>query len=350
MHKDDVIATVSNTVETVINEELCPHSIRVGSDILNWITKRIPLTDKLTTYQLGIFLEEDMTEYTSNLIKSNNHLALVLDNCWLKEDTEEITYKEVRQNLIDQGEINFNYKKSSFITEKYGEFEIGRCEFEDHVESWKYIDDTWYYCKELKEDNAKFEYYTYEFLTAIGFSVVERRVLKENNKVFIAVKDFTNNAEYDFESMGIIDKADRVLRGYVDIVLGYFNNSNIGTGILRNSLTGELVEDAPWYNYGVNLPKELDISDDEIENHMMGYLNDEEFYYVLRDYIPHTDLIKIATEKALKAVQSEFKESEDGEFNIELYSQQIVRRQILLTNLMTKISQNKESVTINFDN
>ena len=120
------------------------------------------------------------------------------------------------------------------------------------------------------------EYYSYQFLKSMGADVAEYEIQHSASSetgittTFIISKDFTNNAEVDFEPFCnyytdhdepeyIISRLDKkLIKPYVmivfyDALLHNDDRHNQNAGVLRNSATGEIIGLAPYFDYNLGL-------------------------------------------------------------------------------------------------
>lgn len=173
------------------------------------------------------------------------------------------------------------------------------------------------------------EYYSYLFLKAMPFHVAEYHIKTIKSAetglstTFMLSKDFTNNAEVDFEPFcnyfGDNEELDfiiprlpeKLIKQYVmtvfyDALLFNGDRHNQNIGIIRDSLTGDIIDLAPGFDYNLGLiasgvPR-INKSTGNIFTESL--LSNDTCRRVLKENIPDKQKITIAVESATAGVKS----------------------------------------------
>lgn len=200
MYKDDIVAEIRKTeLVKVFKRDLLPIIMLNESpgSFEVWLQTRVIDTHRTNSRQVRRRLSIK-TEVPKEIVIKARAVSIT-DSYWLKWENEDISYKEVRKKLSDglnsialygnDDEVNF---KSTDITPELtniGSFE--KC--------WKLYDDAWYMIKKgsYKENFA--EVLISNIAVKLGFNAVKYEALDDGR--LVKCRDFTNNAEVDFEPM-----------------------------------------------------------------------------------------------------------------------------------------------------
>ncbi|GFZ32640.1 hypothetical protein CSC2_31660 [Clostridium zeae] len=222
MYKDVKVAEIKNTelIKSLEDNLLPVIMINKNSGTFEaWLQTRVIDTHRTNSRQVRRRLSI-RTEVSKEIVIKSRAMSIT-DNYWLKWLDEDISYKEVRDKLSDglntvalygnPEEIIFSETDISPELTNIGSFE--KC--------WKLIDGSWYMIKKgtLKENFA--EILTANIAISLGFDAVEYKAIDEG--ALVMCKDFTNNAEVDFEPMFSFVKDYWEVDASVEIIneLGY---------------------------------------------------------------------------------------------------------------------------------
>ena len=167
------------------------------------------------------------------------------------------------------------------------------------------------------------EYYSYQFLKAMGADVAEYEIQHSTSSetgittTFIISKDFTNNAAVDFEPFCnyytdhdepeyIIPRLDKklikpyVMMVFYDTLLHNDDRHNQNAGVLRNSSTGEIIRLAPYFDYNLGLISTGVPRIDNVKGNVFtdSFLSNEVCRNVLKAELPDRDDIIRSAEAA----------------------------------------------------
>ncbi len=225
MYKDKEVAKIEKTqLLESIEDNLLPVimlSKNPGS-FEAWLQTRVIDTHRTNSRQIRRRLSVRSEVPKEIVIKAR--AISITDGYWLRWENEKITYAEIRSKLSDglntvalYGNVeNIEFKDVNISPEltNIGSFE--KC--------WKLIDGKWSMIKKgaYKENFA--EVLISNISTYLGFSAVKYTPLEDGELVMC--KDFTNNAEIDFEPMYSFVKDYWEIDDSIKIIeeLGYIND------------------------------------------------------------------------------------------------------------------------------
>ena len=274
MHRDKVIALADeNCITEIVDKALCPACFVVGMPLEIWLDNRIVDVHRSHSRKLFKALRLRTTDDIGQVIDIGHGISIT-DNWWIQKKEEELDYYSLKQYNEEIADIAFYGASASNSGNTFGYRELGTVG--SYEKAWRYIKGTWYMFKQGNTQELISEYYSYHFLKAMGVNVAEYDVKKYVSKEtgitsrFIVSKDFTNNAEVDFEPFCnyfhdhdepeyIIPRLDeKLIKPYVmmifyDALLHNDDRHNQNAGVLRNSTTGEIIGLAPLFDYNLGL-------------------------------------------------------------------------------------------------
>ena len=201
--------------------------------------------------------------------------------------------------------------------------------------AWRWQSGAWYMYKQGNTMELISEYYAFKFLKKMNVNAAEyfiRRSYSPNTgleTLCIVTKDFTNNAEVDFEPFSnyfydheepdyILERMpqeyhkDYVLMLFYDVLLFNVDRHNQNVGFLRNSETGALIGLAPCFDYNIALAAAMEQPhiDPETGNTLSEIVMSNEICRrILRDNLPERtqieQAVKFATAEAKLAFSKE---------------------------------------------
>lgn len=167
------------------------------------------------------------------------------------------------------------------------------------------------------------EYYAFRFLKAIGVRTAEYQIHRTTSEetgletVCIVTKDFTNNANFDFEPFCnyysdreepeyILAKLPEsmhpayVMMLFYDALLFNGDRHNQNVGFLRSSETGQILELAPYFDFNLSLASVvIPRIDTEAGNvFTREFLLNDICCRILKKHLPERNLIQHAISKA----------------------------------------------------
>lgn len=327
MHKTEVIALADEeNITEIINKALCPHCFVVGMPLYIWLDNRCVDMHRSHSRRLFKALRLRNSENTAELI-SIGHGVSITDNWWIQRDDENLEYRELKKYNEQIADIALLGGSDSDERNTEGYLELGTVG--SYEKAWRFEGNSWYMYKQGGTQELVSEYYSYLFLKAMQFYVAEYRIkiIKSAetglSTTFMLSKDFTNNAEVDFEPFCnyfgdneeldfIIPKLpEKLIKQYVmtvfyDALLFNGDRHNQNIGIIRDSLTGEILSLAPGFDYNLGLiasgvPR---INKRTGNVFTKSLLSNETCRRVLKENIPDRQKITIAVEFATAGVKS----------------------------------------------
>lgn len=280
MHENQRIAYIDNdlNIKEVYNQKLMPLKCHIGGNLQHWVETRLIDEHRPTSRRLKKVLRLQTQEESRSFNILDNNLLTITDNWWVVKDedvssTDYANLKKYNQDIaeviiqgINSKEVNINLHTDYCELGTTGSYE--KC--------WKYLNGEWVLFKENNPSETLSEVYSSVFLKECGFNVVDYRITEivTSNGLthtYTICKDFTNNASVDFEPLCnllgdeedisyIVKELERlnntpILYQYLDIILSdilVYNTDrhNQNMGVLRNSITGDIISLAP--NYDLN--------------------------------------------------------------------------------------------------
>ncbi|MDU2491421.1 MAG: hypothetical protein E7D27_12685 [Clostridium celatum] len=200
MYKDEVVAEIRKTeLVKVFKKDLLPIIMLNESpgSFEVWLQTRVIDTHRTNSRQVRRRLSVK-TEVPKEIVIKARAVSIT-DSYWLKWENENISYEEVRKSLSDGlnsialygNDNDVNFKATDITPEltNIGSFE--KC--------WKLFNDEWYMIKKgsYKENFA--EVLISNIAIELGFNAVKYEAIDEGR--LVKCRDFTDNAEVDFEPM-----------------------------------------------------------------------------------------------------------------------------------------------------
>ena len=327
MHRDKVIALADeNGITEIIYKAFCPACFAAGMPLEIWLDNRIVDVHRSHSRKLFKALRLRTPDDIDQVIDIGHGISIT-DNWWIQKSNENLDYNSLKQYNEELADIALYGASASNSGNTLGYRELGTVG--SYEKAWRYINGTWYMFKQGNTQELISEYYSYHFLKAMGVNVAEydiKKYVSEETGItseFIVSKDFTNNAEVDFEPFCnyfhdhdepeyIIPRLDEklitpyVMMIFYDALLHNDDRHNQNAGVLRNSTTGEVIGFAPYFDYNLGLiatgvPR-IDAQKGNIFTEC--FLANDVCRKVLKENLPARDKIMEAIEAAYKGINS----------------------------------------------
>lgn len=273
MHKNEVIALADEDCITEIkNKALCPNCFIVGTPLYIWLENRCVDVHRSHSRKLFKALRLKNSDNMEEVI-SIGHGISITDNWWIQRFDEDLDYSTLKTYNERIADIALLGGSDSDNQSTNGYLELGTVG--SYEKAWRFEDGAWYMYKQGSIKELVSEYYSYLFLKALQFNVAEYRVkhIKDEtglSSTFMLSKDFTNNAEFDFEPFCnyfgdnedidfIISKLPEnlvvpyIMTVFYDALLFNGDRHNQNIGVLRNSSTGDIIGLSPSFDYNLGL-------------------------------------------------------------------------------------------------
>lgn len=326
MHKDDVIALADeNCITEIINRSLCPHCFVVGMPLYIWLDNRCVDVHRSHSRKLFKALRLKNSDDMSQII-SIGHGISITDNWWIQKSDESLDYESLKKYNEEIADIALYGSSDSESGNTKGYLELGTVG--SYEKAWRFENGGWFMYKQGNIQELVSEYYSYAFLEKLNFDVayyyVKQTISFDTGltSTYILSRDFTNNAEVDFEPFCnyyadneepdyIIPKLpDNLIVPYVmtvfyDVLLYNGDRHNQNIGVLRNSTTGEIIGLAPGFDYNLGLisqgtPRINNETGNILAN---AFLANEVCRKVLKEEIPDRNAVINAIEYASEKVK-----------------------------------------------
>ena len=337
MSEDIRLAKWENNNFEVINEGLLPLYLKNTGNIEKWLETRAIDSHRANSRLLKKALRLTEKDDIGTVISVN---AVTITDCyWIKPLNSDLTYADVRfnndyfSNLALTGSYDsFNRAANSKQTKTPELTNIGSYE-----KCWKLINGSWWMYKKANHEEMFSELFIYRLGKELGFNMAEY----ERGKGYIKTKDFTNNAEVNFEGaysfMGdnedYIDNVnvlkhlcpdsigDYIRMIFLDTICANPDRHTFNYGVLRDIVTGEIIGLAPNFDNNMALiskgyPRNIKRRNDlliQLFNELMEY---DEAY---RKYIP--EVTEELVGEVIKSLNMRVKSKEIIEFIMNGYRQ-----------------------------
>ncbi|MBR6984093.1 MAG: hypothetical protein IKH75_11320 [Ruminococcus sp.] len=345
MHKSDIIALADeNGINEIINKSLCPACFAIGMPLEIWLDNRSVDIHRSHSRKLFKALRLRTPDDIEQVIDIGHGISIT-DNWWIQKADEELDYSSLKQYNEEIADIALYGSSASNSGNTKGYRELGTVG--SYEKAWRYINGSWYMFKHGNTQELISEYYSYQFLKAMGADVAEYEIQHSTSEetgitsTFIITKDFTSNADVDFEPFCsyytdhdepeyILPRLEeKLIKPYVmmvfyDALLHNDDRHNQNAGVLRNSSTGEIIGLAPYFDYNLGListgvPR---IDDNKGNVFTESFLANEVCCNVLKDELPDRDTIKNSISTAERETDKAFP---DISPNYDLIKNYIVR-------------------------
>jgi len=266
LSKDTPIARIIGGVLEPLLSDRLPLFLKRTGDAVSWLESRAidnhRTNSRLLKRALRLSHKDDLTTVMAV------NAATITDNYWVKPIGDDFTkYDDVlfRENMFDElaltGDVNSFDQPPSKTPEltNIGSFE--KC--------WRLENDVWWIYKAGRQEELFSELLAYHIGETLGFPIAEYMTAGD----FIKSRDFTGNAEVDFEpAIGIIgDSSDYikiydalcqinpaiaaqyVIMCYFDGLIYNMDRHEHNFGVLRSSDTGEILSLAPFFDHNISL-------------------------------------------------------------------------------------------------
>ena len=345
MHKDKVIALADeNGITEIIERPLCPACFAIGMPLEIWLDNRCVDIHRSHSRKLFKALRLRTPDDIEQVIDIGHGISIT-DNWWIQRADEELDYGSLKQYNEEIADIALYGSSASNTGNTKGYRELGTVG--SYEKAWRYIDGSWYMFKHGNTQELISEYYSYQFLKAMKANVAEYEIQHSTSSetgittTFIISKDFTNNAEVDFEPFCnyytdhddpeyIIPRLEeKLLTPYVmmvfyDALLHNDDRHNQNAGVLRNSFTGEIIGLAPYFDYNLGL---IATGVPRIDD-VMGNVFTDSFLEnkVCREFLLYDIPSRLEIEKGIELAELETKKAfSDVSVNYELIKNYILR-------------------------
>lgn len=329
MHRNTVIATATDCIQEIINKDLCPQCFCIGMPLQYWLDNRFIDIHRAHSRRLFRALRMRSSADLADIIKAG-HGITITDNWWIREANEDIQYRALKKYNESIADIALIGSDTTHKNLTVGYSELGTVgSFE---KCWKFINNSWYMYKQGSIQELISEYYSYCFLKAMNTPVAEYKIITSTSQetglsnIFMVTKDFTRNASVDFEPFCnmfdeneepeyIIPKlkeksilTDYIVMLFYDILLYNGDRHNQNVGVLRDVLTGSIIELAPKFDYNQSL---LSVGTPYIDltkgNILANYFLDNKVCRdVLKGNLPELNTIQLAIKQATNETKKEF--------------------------------------------
>lgn len=200
MYKDEVVAEIRKTeLVKVFKKDLLPIIMLNESpgSFEVWLQTRVIDTHRTNSRQVRRRLSVK-TEVPKEIVIKARAVSIT-DSYWLKWENENISYEEVRKSLSDGLNSIALYGNDNYVNFKATDITPELTNIGSFEKCWKLFNDEWYMIKKgsYKENFA--EVLISNIAIELGFNTVKYEAIDEGR--LVKCRDFTDNAEVDFEPM-----------------------------------------------------------------------------------------------------------------------------------------------------
>lgn len=304
MNKDIRVAVYKNGELKILNAQLAPYYLVKTKHLESWLEHRAIDSHRVNSRLLKKALRLKEKDDFNTVISVN--AVTITDTYWVKEIGSSLTYEDVRfkddffaELALSGGYDNFNNasnsknKRTPELTNT-GSFE--KC--------WKLINGAWFMYKTANDMQMFSELFTYKLGKKLGFNMADYQM----GEGYIKTRDFTNNADVNFEpmfdyvnddddysvSLSVIQKycpgavGDYIRILFMDTLVANLDRHTFNYGFLRNADTGEYIGLAPNFDNNLSLislsyPRNIERKNDILIRLLVELINDN---FGLDKYIP----------------------------------------------------------------
>ena len=174
MHKDKVVALVSgNRITEIIIKSLCPVCLLANESTDFWLANRSIDTRRSHSRKLFKALRLRTPDDIEQVIDIGHGISIT-DNWWIQKADEELDYTSLKQYNEEIADIALYGSSASNSGNTKGYRELGTVG--SYEKAWRYIDGSWYMFKHGNTQELISEFYSYQFLKAIGADVAEYEI------------------------------------------------------------------------------------------------------------------------------------------------------------------------------
>lgn len=314
MHKDNVIAIANeNGISEIIDKSLCPACFAIGMPLEIWLDNRCVDIHRSHSRKLFKALRLRTPDDIDQVIDIGHGISIT-DNWWIQKYDEELDYISLKQYNEEIADIALYGSSASNSGNTKGYRELGTVG--SYEKAWRYIDGKWYMFKHGNTQELISEYYSYQFLKAMNANVADYEIKHTKSEeigitsTFIITKDFTNNAEVDFEPFCnyytdhdepeyIIPRLEEklvvpyIMMVFYDALLHNDDRHNQNAGVIRDSNNGKVIGLAPYFDYNLGLISTGVPRIDDVKGNIFTecFLANETCCTVLKNELPERDTI-----------------------------------------------------------
>ncbi len=364
MHKKKAVALANeNGITEIIDRSLCPACFAIGMPLEIWLDNRCVDIHRSHSRKLFKALRLRTPDDIEQVIDIGHGISIT-DNWWIQRADEELDYGSLKQYNEEIADIALYGSSASNTGNTKGYRELGTVG--SYEKAWRYIDGSWYMFKHGNTQELISEYYSYQFLKAMGADVAEYEIKHSASSetgittTFIITKDFTNDAAVDFEPFCnyytdydepeyIIPRLDeKLVKPYVmmvfyDALLHNDDRHNQNAGVLRDSSTGEIIGFAPYFDYNLGLISTGVPRIDSVKGNVFtdSFLSNEVCCKVLKAELPDRKTIIGSITKAEIETKAAFP---DVSPNYDLIKDYIIGTYDYLVSALTVLKSSQEKV------
>ena len=265
MSADTEVAKIEDGHIIPVNKALMPLYLQRNDNPEGWLESRAidrrRINARLLKKALRLTAESDVD------IVLKVHAATITDNYWVKETESNLCYDDVKfkSNIYDKlalygdpDSFSFGYAPTPELT-NIGSFE--KC--------WHIADGKWWLFKQGNNNERFSELFIYLLGKRLGFNMAHY----ETDGSYIKSLDFTNDADVNYEPMHSLVAGDNsyeksfsvlyelcpdaardyVFMIYLDTICSNLDRHTFNYGVLRNTVTGDVLGLAPNFDNNITL-------------------------------------------------------------------------------------------------
>lgn len=270
MSKDIAVAKIVDNQIIALNQNLMPLFLWCDGDLFKWIQTRAIDRHRPNSRLLKKVLRQTNTDDVNTVLSVN--AATITDTYWIKKESLDLSYDDIKfkenpfADLALKGDIN-SFTKNYDIN--------GGVSAPDHTtvgsfeKCWRLEDGSWWLYKSQNKFELFSELFIYKLGAAMGYNMAQYEIAGD----YIKTKDFTNNAQVNFEPAYSLveDNTDytynykkiaelnpALAKQYIDILVMDTLCSNMDRhtynyGFLRDTDTGNFISMAPNFDNNIAL-------------------------------------------------------------------------------------------------
>lgn len=299
---------------TVLNKALLPLYLSHTADADSWLVTRAIDAQRTHARRLKEVLRLDGRDDASTALYVNG--AVITDNYWVKPLDSALTYKQVRFTDDSFADLALTGECSDSVIRAAAS---GTCRTPELTNIGSYekcrrlIDGQWWLYKQADHDEQFSELFVYEFGCALGLDMAHYERVQGG----VRTRDFTDGASVNFEPaagfMGDNEDYNDVLAAlqeicpqaipnyirmiFLDAVTANPDRHTFNFGLLRDTVTGDLLGLAPLFDHNAALIARGYPSAPPKPDMLIRLFND-----VMKEHPEYRQYVPVLTEQTVREV------------------------------------------------
>lgn len=315
-----IVAKVQNGALTVIDEKRAPIALLNGTNFEEWVSSRA--LDGSRTHGRILKKTHGLSSFASDFDTAMKyHAAVITDNFWVKNDSENIVYEDVVFN--DDKYFKMAISQDASVIDKKSSKTPELTNIGSQEKGWKLIDNEWWLYKNETLDEVYHEMLTSLIGKDLGFNMAfydikdcyirtkdftegkynlqhADSIMKEHNNsagVKITDEDWKYNYE-QFLKLGNNIAEDYLNILYLDAICNNVDRHTKNYGLLTDRANGDLIGLAPNYDnnmsfYGI---EEASKTSNKLTRDFINFIKTNDIDFVPPQSLDKTKIFNLLNE------------------------------------------------------